>query len=124
MSNEPTSGASSRDRRHARRIERRESVSIQIFLPCAERPGCPRVVTSETADVSGEGLRLLLPEPLEAERILDLCVALMGNPRRFLLTAETRWCRQDPGTGHYEVGLRVHEGEGTDFAEWLAAFPD
>ena len=114
---DPTGAA--HERRESPRLARRESVSIQLLLPCPDRTGCQRVVTTETADLSAGGLRLRLAEPLAAERILDLVVELSGHPRRFLLTGETRWCRPDAGGG-YEVGMLIHDGVGTDYAEWAA----
>jgi len=114
MSNDP-----SPERRRAPRIHRQESVSIQLLLPCLERPDAPRVVTCETADISPHGLRLLLSEPVEPERILDLCIELDDDPQRFLLTAETRWCRRNDRLSCYEVGLFIHDSEGTDYREWF-----
>jgi PilZ domain len=123
MSNEAGSGEppeETPERRAGQRIPRRESVSIQLWLSRAGQPGHPRVVAGETMDLSVRGLRLRIAEPVESDRILDLCVDVKDHPKRFLLTAETRWCRHDMGNGGYQVGLLIYDGEGTDYREWCA----
>jgi len=110
------------EQRYVPRVPRQESVSIQLTLPSLEQPESPRVVTCETADISANGLRLRLNESVEVERILDLCIELDGDPRRFLLTSETRWCRRNDHLNCYEVGLIIHDSEGTDYQDWFELF--
>ena len=106
------------EHRAAARLLRRESVSIQILLPSMDDSRPAEVVASETIDISGQGMRVLLQEPLQTGRIFDICVELKEEPRRFLLTGETRWCRYSNKRKGHEVGLEILDGEGTDYAAW------
>jgi len=118
MPNSQDNPTQSGNHRTTTRLLRKESVSIQILRPCAG-DSCPaEVVASETIDISRHGLRLLLPEPLEAERIFDICVKLKDDPKRFLLTGETRWCRYNSERQAHEVGIEILDGEQTDFTAW------
>jgi hypothetical protein len=119
MRNTPDKPATPKEQRTAVRLLRKESVSIQIVRPTLEDDSLPEVVASETIDISGHGLRLLLAEPLEAERIFDICVKLKDEPKRFLLTGETRWCRYNDERQGHEVGIMILDGEQTDFADWM-----
>jgi hypothetical protein len=110
------------ERRNSPRTLRREEVSIQVLLPSADGSSPALVVATETVDLSPGGLRLRLPRPLQAHHIFDLCVELKEDPRRFLLTGETRWCRPCPDCPDHEVGITILDGEGTDFAEWTMLF--
>lgn len=109
------------ERRTTERFLRKESVSIQILLRDADGACCAEVVASKTIDISGFGMRLLLPSPLETDRIYDICVELEGDPRRFLLTGETRWCNYNGERRGHEVGIEILDGEGTDALAWYRA---
>ena len=121
MTNSNPDPTATDERRATERFLRKESVSIQILLPDADGAACAKVVASETIDISGRGIRLLLPRPLEANRIYDICVELEGDPRRFLLTGETRWCRYNGERQGHEVGIEILDGEGTDAVVWYRA---
>jgi len=110
------------DRRDSRRLPRKESASIQLVFPCEDGTCRPEVATSITLDVSIRGFRLLLSKPLEAGHIYDVCVDLADEPKRFLLTGETRWCRYSKEFAGYEVGIEILEGDGTDFEVWARYF--
>jgi hypothetical protein len=110
------------ERRAQRRWLRSESVSVQVLLPCGDG-SCPaEVINTLTVDVSCNGMRLRVAEHLDSGRIFDICVEFRDQPRRFLLTGETRWCRRDPQHGEHEVGIAIHDGDGTDYAAWEAMF--
>ena len=121
MTNSNSEATQTDERRTSERFLRKESVSIQILLDDSDGSCCAQVVASETIDISGYGLRLLLPSPLETDRIYDICVELEDDPRRFLLTGETRWCRYNSERGGHEVGIEILDGEGTDSVAWYRA---
>ncbi len=118
MSMNPDNPDSKAERRSALRRLSSESVSVQVLQSC-ENGSCPaRVIDTRTVDVSSHGMRLLVAERLETGRIFDICVELHDHSRRFLLTGETRWCRYHSEQGGYELGIEIHEGEGTDYLVW------
>lgn len=107
------------ERRSLHRMLRNESVSLQLTLP-SSGAGAGRVIRIETLDISPTGLRITLPERVEEERLLDLCIDLKDHNKRFLLTGEVRWCRPSEGAAdRCEAGIEVLEGEGTDHAAWF-----
>jgi hypothetical protein len=111
------------ERRNDLRQLRKESVSIQLVFPSEDGLCKPEVAAVVTIDVSQHGLHLLLDRPLEAGRIFDLCIELADEPRRFLLTGETRWCHAvRQADAQYEVGIQILDGEGTDFDAWARFF--
>ncbi len=110
------------ERRGSRRIPRRESASIQLVFPGEDGSCRPEVATSVTLDVSIQGFRLLLSKALEPGHIYDVCVELADDPKRFLLTGETRWCHYSEKRSGYEVGIEILEGDGTDFEVWARHF--
>lgn len=124
MSTEQTDSKYPPERRRATRIPRRESVSIELMLPSPEPSQGPEVVATETLDVSATGIRVTLGKVLDSGYILDFCVDLHDNPRRFLLAGETRWCQFNSESGRYEVGILIHDAEGTDSDQWFALFAD
>lgn len=110
------------ERRAAPRLARSEQASIQLVFPCEDGSCRPEVAASFTLDVSINGFRLLLPRAVEPGHIYDVCVDLADQPKRFLLTGETRWCRYNEEHAGYEVGIEILEGEGTDFEIWARTF--
>ena len=124
MLNNPDDPTKHGEHRAAARLLRKESVSIQILRPCVDATCPAEVVASETIDISRHGLRLLLPEPLEADRIFDICVKLRDDPKRFLLTGETRWCRYNSQRQGHEVGIVILDAEETDFNAWSESVGD
>lgn len=107
-----------RERRAAQRMRKQETLSIQLLLPCLDEVCPARVVETVTIDVSEAGMRILLAEAIEADRLFDICIELKDNPKRFLLTGETRWCHFDDALQAYEVGIQIYDGEGTDYDAW------
>jgi len=105
--------------RNDQRIYSRESVSIQILQPNTNDMDSPRVIMCKTVDISIHGLKLQLNEPVESERIFDLCIELDFTPPYLLLVGETRWCRYNEDDNCYDVGIFIHDSEGSDYQEWI-----
>lgn len=105
------------ERRTKPRLLHNESVSLQLTLPGPEGPGSGRVVTTRTADLSPEGLRVHFSEPVPPDHLFDLVIELKDYNKRFLLTGEVRWCKQI-GPQDYEAGIHIQEGEQTDYQYW------
>lgn len=110
------------ERRRNERLHRRESVSVQIVLPDSQGDSRSQVLETVTVDISREGIRLLMAAPLEQNRILDLCIEIEGQSRRFLLIGETCWCRYSDLEQMHEVGLQIMDGDGTDYPAWSEHF--
>ncbi|MGD2082468.1 MAG: PilZ domain-containing protein [Chromatiales bacterium] len=110
----------SKERRDGCRIARREALSVELRVADSEDSASVQVVAAETVDVSVDGLRMILPRPVSPECLFEICVEVKGDPRPFLLTGESRWCRPVGDQGLYEAGFRIHDGVGTDYRAWAA----
>lgn len=106
------------DKRDVLRTGLAEAVRIAVFQPDAEAESWCKVLATETVDVSLTGMRIRSDVAVAPDHLFDLCVAFHGDPRRYLLTGESRWCRFDEAQQQYEVGIAIQKGEGTDASEW------
>jgi hypothetical protein len=109
------------EKRRLTRFPLAESVSIVLFHSGKEASFEARRVSTETIDVSELGMRIRTKEPIENSLVFDICVELTGDPRRYLLIGESRWCRYNDQQGAFEVGIEIQNGEGTDCEEWRKA---
>lgn len=109
------------DKRRIPRIRRSESVSLALFHPAPGSSSECTLAATETIDVSQAGMRIYTDEPMDPDRIFDLCVEIGGQPQRYLLTGETKWCRYNDAKRMYEVGIGIRDGVDTDFSEWSAS---
>jgi len=110
------------DRREVQRLTRRDLLSVELRPSGANASAPVVVVSTETIDVSANGLRMLLPAPVAPDCLFDFCIEVKGHPQRFLLTGEARWCRRLPGQEKYEAGVLIHDGQGTDYPQWAELF--
>ena len=114
--------AGPKERRDGSRIPRREAVSVELRTADSGGSAPTRLVAAETVDISADGLRMILPCAVQPECFFEMCVEVEGDPRPFLLTGESRWCRPVTDRGVYEAGFRIHDGVGTDYGAWAALF--
>lgn len=106
------------ERRIIKRWLRSEAVSVQLMQAYCEDTCATQVIRTQTLDVSVRGLRLIAEEAIGEGYLFDICVELRDHPQRFLLTGETRWCRHRAQHEDYEIGIEIHDGEGTDYLAW------
>ena len=109
------------ENRKSERMERRESVSIQIISSSQHKQHPPEVASTETLDISAGGIKLYLNGSVREKTILDFCLEYSGETRRFLLTGEVRWC-QAVEDSLFHVGIKILDAQGTDFVEWQELF--
>jgi len=110
----------STDKRRAARFLRREAIHIQIVSAGAAGEGPAQVVHCRTVDVSATGFKVVTDAPIDAGRVLDLLIEVDESRKRYLLVAETRWCR--PEEGAWAAGFELLDAENSDFAPWQALF--
>ena len=112
------SGSTSAERRTIPRWSRAEPVSVQLREPAQDGSSDHRILDTRTIEVSEQGLRLWMDQPIEKGRLFDICVELRHHPQRFLLIGEARWCRWQPDSRGYEVGVAIQDSEETDYQVW------
>ncbi len=106
------------EQRRERRVPRREAVHIQITSggPSAT------VLHCETEDLSATGFKVRTDGPVAAGHILELLIEVDGDGKRYVLVAETRWCR--PAQDGYHAGFELLDAEHSDIEPWRALFAD
>ncbi len=112
------SSSRSTERRTIPRWSRTEPVSVQLRELAEDGSSDYRILDTRTIEVSEQGLRLWMDQKIEKGRLFDICVELRHHPQRFLLVGEARWCRWDPNSRGYEVGVAIQDSEETDYQVW------
>lgn len=108
------------NQRREPRFARREAIHIQIVSAGVVGQAAAQVLHCRTEDISATGFKVLSEAPIEAGRILELLIELEGSAKRYLLVAETRWCR--PEGGAWATGFELLDADHGDLAPWQALF--
>ncbi len=102
---------------------RAEAISIQVMLPSFDGAEDAVVVQTKTLDVSSTGLKVQTDQFLPSGYIFDICIQLKDYPKKFLLTAEIKWCRKiTDDVDNFHAGLEVQKALGTDYRHWSSFF--
>lgn len=104
------------EQRREPRVPRREAVHIQIT---SGGPGSA-VLHCQTEDISATGFKVHTAAPIAQGHILELLIEVDGDGKRYVLVAETRWCRAaEPG---FQSGFELLDAEHSDIEPWRALF--
>lgn len=95
------------------RQESRLETQTTVFIETEENT----VVVSDSVDISANGLRVQIDQPLAVGSIHQVCIQLTKQPRLQLVT-EVKWCREANQGGEYLLGLAIFESTGTDVQQW------
>lgn len=75
-----------------------------------------KLIICNSVDISANGIRAVIDQPLPESAIYQLCVEIHETGRQIFLSAQVKWCRKtDAG---YEVGLLIFESDDTDIEHW------
>jgi Tfp pilus assembly protein PilZ len=106
------------DRRQHTRQARDERVVVQIVSSTRDTLPPGTVVRCSTKDVSAQGLRIQLDQPVPEGFQLELWVEFSNHPTKFYLAGEVKWCQVLDESKRYLVGIELKEGETEDFKLW------
>lgn len=112
------------ERRSDQRIQQNENVSLKIVFS-SENPGLlGKNLSGETLDISASGMRLALPFVIKVDSVLDVWMTLHDENKKYFLTGNVRWCRPNPDSAGYLIGLVLRERTDTitDLASWKEQF--
>jgi len=112
------------DRRADERFSRNEELSLKIVFS-SENPGLlGKKLAGETLDISASGLRISLPCMIKVDSVLDVWVTFHKDNKKYFLTGNVRWCRENPDASGYLIGLVLRERTDTvtDLAGWKENF--
>jgi len=114
------------DRRQHTRQTRDERVVVQIVSSTRDTLPPGTVVRCSTKDVSANGIRVQLDQPVPEGFLLELWVEVSNHPTKFYLAGEVKWCQELDDAKRYLVGVELKEGETEDFKQWqeLLGFND
>jgi hypothetical protein len=105
------------------RLPHNEVIYVEFLTPGAfENDDLgPAVRSSETIDISANGVQVRVIEPLRVGAIIQICIVRELTKDRYNLAAEVRWQRRLPGCSGYLTGLAFFESDDTSIADWKLA---
>lgn len=112
--------SSQKDRRQHVRQPRDERVVVQIVSSTGDTLPPGTVVRCATKDVSPQGLRIQLDQPVPEGFAVELWVEISNHPTKFYLAGEVRWCEALEDGKRYLVGVELTEGKTEDLEQWQA----
>ena len=110
--------SNNKDRRQHSRQPRDERVVVQIVSSTRDTLPPGTVVRCSTKDVSPEGLRIQLDQPVPEGFKLELWVEISNHPSKFYLAGEVKWCQEVEEGKRYLVGVHLTEGKTEDLELW------
>jgi hypothetical protein len=109
-------------RRRFLRLPVESRVFIELESPPPGSLGPGKVARCDTLEVSKEGLRVRLGEPVTVGAILQIGVELPGKDEPFYLVGQVRWRKQDPESpSAWIAGFEILNAAGSDIEHWEAA---
>lgn len=111
---------STENRRHPRQPQK-EKLFVQAHFVADDPSLSGLTLPCSSTDISPEGVRTRLPQPLEPGTRLELWVKLAKSSHHFLLLGEVRWSNAT-AEQEYETGIQLVDAEHTDFPLWQTLF--
>lgn len=99
------------------RLERHETIYIEIISSSYDYQEPASIAVCSTVDVSANGLQVTLDHTPPVGSILSLCVQFSEPEQRLHLVGEVRWVKPLAGS-RCHAGFVLYESEGTDIQRW------
>ena len=99
------------------------TVFVELISPEFGSNEAATIVKCRTLDVSREGLRVTVEQPLPVGAILQLGVELPAMADTLFLVGEVRWSHPLPGTEaqpSWSAGLAMLNADESDIDNWVA----
>jgi len=112
--NQPTSS----EQRQEYRLNSRETVFIELASASPDGREPEEILVSESVDISANGIQVLVNQPLEMNRILQVAVSLEDLDSPINLITEVKWIIEDAANHRWMVGLALLESDDSKLAEW------
>lgn len=107
------------DRRRHARVDLVRAIFIQVAAKGGRQRTDDRVIKCETVDISVQGLRLLVPEPIEPGSQLDIVVPEEGWIENLELVGEARWIQEAETRDGYWLGLELQDTDHENMKKWF-----
>ncbi|MCL6416508.1 PilZ domain-containing protein [Aestuariirhabdus sp. Z084] len=109
------------EQRQGNRVSRAERVLIQMASSSYDHLLSGETVSARTRDISIQGFRAILDQDVPQGSILQICISVTDHQRRYVLSAEVRWCSPGDG-GSTCAGFRILPSQDSDYDDWISAF--
>ncbi|MGH1373679.1 MAG: PilZ domain-containing protein [Cellvibrionaceae bacterium] len=109
---------SSSEQRQEYRLNSRETVFIELASASHDGQQPEEILVSKSVDISANGLQVLVNQPLEMNRILQVAVSLEDIQSPINLITEVKWIIADESNHQWMVGLALLDSDDTKLAEW------
>lgn len=111
------------EQRRTRRLPVAARAFIEVQSPAPDGTDAGRLVVCTAMDMSQDGLRASLDEPLPEGAILQIGVDLPGRSDTLYLVGEVRWCQPLGDTApRWRAGFHLLKATATDRAAWATLF--
>ncbi len=107
------------DKRKFTRKIYKENAFVEIIEQRGQADFVQKVIPCETVDLSENGLKMYMSEPVQQGLITDLIIELNASQQRYRLTAEVKWISETADDGWYFVGFELFDAEDTHYGEWV-----
>ncbi|CAA0116926.1 Uncharacterised protein [BD1-7 clade bacterium] len=111
-------------KRQESRLDQRETIFIETQSAYRGEPGNYKMLVCESVDVSANGIRAYIDEPVPEQAIFQMCVEIHETNQRLYLAVQVRWIRDDESGQGYQVGFQIFESDDTDVQAWKLHIAD
>lgn len=108
----------SSEQRQEYRLNSRETVFIELASASHDGREAEEILVSKSVDISANGLQVLVNQPLEMNRILQVAISLEDLDTPISLVTEVKWIVANEEQQQWMVGLALLESDDTKLAEW------
>jgi len=114
---------SSQEQRQEYRLNRVETVFIEVAAASFDGSKAAKVVVTNSVDLSANGLQVAIVEPLAIGNIFQISVQFRGIGQRVQLATEVMWVRPDE-SGLFLVGLALLPSDESGLHLWKTLLAD
>lgn len=107
------------DKRKYKRQTHKENAYVEIVVQQGQQDFVQKIIPCETVDLSEDGLKMYMSEPVQQGLITDLIIELGEPKERYRLTAEVKWISSTADDGWYFAGFQLFDAEDTHYGQWV-----
>jgi c-di-GMP-binding flagellar brake protein YcgR len=107
------------DRRVHQRVETVQAIFIEVVTPGSRRETQNNIIRCETVDISMQGLKISVDEPIDPGTHLNIAVPQKGWVENLELVGMARWMTDAEGQAGYWVGLELNDTSKENMEKWF-----
>lgn len=108
------------EQRQELRLEQKQTIFIEVKNRyVGEGKSQTRLLICRSVDISANGIRAIIDEPIPVDAIYQLAVEFTDKQQALCLAVQVKWCQAIAEQScSYEVGLMVLDSDDTDVEAW------